>query len=762
MKKLLASFLFACAVPTALPACGPKHASFVKVDDVALGRVVVYRNGVAYYERRATVRDGQLTVEVPRERVDDFLKSLTVMDANSGQPLPISIPRDPDLTGGPTLQMTLRLAEIAPTDVVLTYVTESPAWKPSYRVVVQPNGKVMMEGWAIVDNTSGEDWNNVLVGVGSSSALAFRYDLWSVRQIERETLRSEARFALAPPTAVSPYDAQRGGPAVLTELGDDEIRLPDGHPGAESESTVAQVDSDELSSVAEGEQIVVTGSSPSYRSSNTSSGSVLGRRDLERSGGGLAGGGRAGKAGAPKPASRTAYGNIAGLNKPLDPVQRRQREAQGDQKLMNLPASVLQGNQTIVIEGYADSNRAGADGRASDRANLVKNQLIARGVAPARLRVVTKVEPNVGDRVRLVAEAAPPSATTPQGQSQAAADAPPVGESHFTSGRPMTVARGSSVMVSMVRTETDGDVVYLYDAESDRGNDRFAFRSVRLRNPTESTLETGPVTVYGDGRFVGEGLTEPIPPRAHVVVPFALDRQVVVEKSGGEEDRLSRLVTLQRGVLKAEVQHIRRTTLTLTNRLRTPAKVYLRHTVPKGWNLMAPSPTVFERVGDAHLFEVTVGPEGKAVVEIAEATPIERTLDLSADVTLEMMKVFVESPAPTAELRTQLRELLATHRTIADALTEQQSLRQRLSDYRARMDELHVQLVSLQAVKTGEDLMKNLKAKMKDISDRVQKTTIAIVDNEEKVMLSRVKFQDQLAELRLPDARDSKVVGAGK
>lgn len=744
MKKLLASILFACAVPAALPACGPKHATFIKVDDVALGRVVVYRNGVAYYERRATVRDGQLTVEVPRERVDDFLKSLTVMDANSGRPLPISIPRDPDLSGGPTLQMTLRLAETAATDVVLTYVTEAPAWKPSYRVVVQPGGKVLMEGWAIVDNTSGEDWNNVLVGVGSSSALAFRYDLWSVRQVEREMLQGEERFALAPPTAVSPYDASGGGgPTVLTELGDDEIRLPDGHPAAAGES-LAALDA----STHDSEELELTGSGSAGR------GAPSAARDKAEKGGKLGSLRQASKA------ARTSYGDVAGLNKPLDPTQRRAREALGDQKITNLPASVLNGNQTIVIEGYADANRAGAVTRAEDRANLVKNQLIARGIAPGRLQVVTKVEPNVGDRVRLVAKPQPAAAQQlSQGAAAAAADAPPVGESHFSSDRPMTVARGSSVMVSMVRTETDGDVVYLYDAESDRGNDRFAFRSVRLRNPTESTLETGPVTVYGEGRFVGEGLTEPIPPKAHVVVPFALDRQVVVEKSGGEEDRLSRLITLQRGVLRAEVQHIRRTTLTLTNRLRTPAKVYLRHTVPKGWNLMAPSPTVFERIGDAHLFEVTVGPQDKISVEIAEATPMERTLDLSAGVTLDMMKVFVEAPEPTAELRAQLRELLATHKGIVDALTEQESLRQRLAEYRARMDELHVQLVSLQAVKTGEDLMKNLKAKMRDISDRVQKTTIALVDNEEKVMLAKVRFQDQLAELKLPDAREGKVAG---
>ena len=44
------------------------------------------------------------------------------------------------------------------------------------------------------------------------------------------------------------------------------------------------------------------------------------------------------------------------------------------------------------------------------------------------------------------------------------------------------------------------------------------------------------------------------------------------------------------------------------------------------------------------------------------------------------------------------------------------------------MDELHGQIMTLQAVKTGGDLMTHLKTKMKDISDRVQKTTIEIVD----------------------------------
>src|SRR5215216_3006210 len=115
MNKRLAGFLLAAA----LAGCGPRHANYVKVDDVALGRVVIYRNGVAYYERRATVQGGALTVSVPRDRVDDFLKSLTVVDAITGNPLPVSIPRD-QANDGNYLVMKLQLPTKDKADVVLT------------------------------------------------------------------------------------------------------------------------------------------------------------------------------------------------------------------------------------------------------------------------------------------------------------------------------------------------------------------------------------------------------------------------------------------------------------------------------------------------------------------------------------------------------------------------------------------------------------------------------------------------------------------
>src|SRR4029079_16102083 len=90
------------------------------------------------------------------------------------------------------------------------------------------------QGWAIVDNTSGEDWKEVKAGVGSSSALSFRFDLWSILPREREMQTSHDRFAVAPPTGNSPYgDGDADGRTIA--LADDELPRPDSHPDGQAE-----------------------------------------------------------------------------------------------------------------------------------------------------------------------------------------------------------------------------------------------------------------------------------------------------------------------------------------------------------------------------------------------------------------------------------------------------------------------------------------------------------------------------------------------
>ncbi len=699
--------------------CGAKT-NYVKVDNVALGRVVVYRNGVAFYERRAKITGHDLTVRVPREKVDDFLKSLTVVDATTGKTLPVSFPRRRGEADG-IVEMTIQLPTTADvTDLKLTYVTEAPAWKPSYRIRVAPDGTVMFEGWAIVDNTSGEDWNKVKVGVGSSSALSFRYDLWSVRSVHRERLANRDRFAVAPPRGVSPYKEQTRGAGkakrVMARLGDDDIPRGNGHP--------SQYDAD-----VGKETVVATAAQPAPPLAARGG---YGRRTR----------------GYKRPARQTARKKAREHARRRRLRQRQQRQQRAARRVVQLAKRIRAGNHRVVIEGYSVASERSPRAKAADRANSLRNKLIDAGVSPGLL-VVRNRGVVRGERagVKLVVEdSASPKKDARKGQAHALER--PVGESHFESSTPMTVARDTSVMVSIVKKKTRGEVVYFYDPETSRGNRRYAFRSVRFQNPTSSTLENGPVTVYGKNRFVGEGMTDAIPPNATAIVPFALDRQIIVEPIVTKRDHIAKLVTIQRGVVTAKIQHVRRTRFKVTSRRYKRAKVFVRHAAQAGWTLTK-HPKKGERVGGAWIFQVDVGPGETKYVDIEESTPIVRTLDMRSPAGLKMVGFYLTASPDDPEFAGQIRALLKLNTELVDTRLTIDSVRVRLRDYRVRMDELHAQLVSLKAVKTKGPLMKHLQLKLKQISDRVQKATIQLVDLEQSALIARIRFQDGVADLSL-------------
>jgi hypothetical protein len=200
----------------------------------------------------------------------------------------------------------------------------------------------------------------------------------------------------------------------------------------------------------------------------------------------------------------------------------------------------------------------------------------------------------------------------------------------------------------------------------------------------------------------------------------------------------------------AEVQHRRSTRFTVTSRLAVPTKVYIRHKLAPEWTLVD-APSKLLKVGDSHLFEIDLGPGQTSMISIVEATPVDRSLELSSTAALDMMKVYVDEPEASPALRAQVEALLGTHRASVDLIDKIQTLREQLAEYRSRSGELHAQLVTLKAVKTGGDLMTALRGKLAETSERVQKATIELVNAQEQLMLARVKFQNQLADLRLTD-----------
>jgi hypothetical protein len=79
------------------------------------------------------------------------------------------------------------------------YVVERPIWKTSYRLRLEPNGKVFMQGWALVENTSDDDWNEVRMVLVSGRPISYKMNLYEPLYVPRPTVEPELFASLRPP-----------------------------------------------------------------------------------------------------------------------------------------------------------------------------------------------------------------------------------------------------------------------------------------------------------------------------------------------------------------------------------------------------------------------------------------------------------------------------------------------------------------------------------------------------------------------------------
>ncbi|RAI60797.1 DUF4139 domain-containing protein [Roseicella frigidaeris] len=114
-------------------------------------------------------------------------------------------------------RLSIRLAgATAPRRVGLTYVTAAPLWKPSWRLVLPEGGtgEARLQGWAVVENHSGADWEGVQLALVSGNPAAFAQPLYTPLQLARPVLpvRGAAPVTVEPDTGPRPAP-----PAPLAE-----------------------------------------------------------------------------------------------------------------------------------------------------------------------------------------------------------------------------------------------------------------------------------------------------------------------------------------------------------------------------------------------------------------------------------------------------------------------------------------------------------------------------------------------------------------
>jgi hypothetical protein len=82
----------------------------------------------------------------------------------------------------------------------VAYLTETPVWKTTYRLVLDENKAPYLQGWAIVENQTSQDWRNVKLSLVSGRPISFTMDLYQPLYNPRPLVQSELYANLKPQT----------------------------------------------------------------------------------------------------------------------------------------------------------------------------------------------------------------------------------------------------------------------------------------------------------------------------------------------------------------------------------------------------------------------------------------------------------------------------------------------------------------------------------------------------------------------------------
>jgi outer membrane protein OmpA-like peptidoglycan-associated protein len=723
---------------------------------MSLRRVVLYQNGVGYFERSGE-HDGRLTLRLRAFEIDDVLKSLTVVD-EGGETVSAIVPNDlAEADGDESVRLDLVLASRRGRRALVAYTTPAPAWRAAYRIVLPESGRGEGEGvlqaWAVVYNVSDEDWEGVELTLATSGPLTYAVDLRTPRFVARPDVSGN----LVTPVAIAAVEAEESsGPA---DDGDGIAAADDLCP-ADAEDRDGYEDADGCPDPDNDQDRILDRDDSCPNEPETYNGSEdedgcpdRGRIVIEES-------------------SITILDKIyfRDGSSAIDPQSR---------PIVEAIAATLRGNpqiRMVEVRGHAGPGEANGWAISAERAAALRAALVALGVEPDRLTVRAFGDSQPLDSSRSADGRArnrraelqildagqdappPPSAGTPPlritqesmaagGGSAAVADV--AGGTEYRLSDRVDVPARSSALVSILTKRVAAESVLLF--RPDPAVPRSAthpFRAARLRNDTGAELVPGTLAVFAEDGYLGEGLLSALAPGRHVFAPVGVDHSTTV-RSDPEPDREPvRILAVVDGEATLLESEIRRTRYEVVAGPRVPARIFIRHERTYAFGEARDLPPGTEENTDAYLVPVPVTAGRTSHVVIEERRPVERRVLLASDLRTDLLAYFGEGTLPE-ETAARLRAALEVRAELLAVQVAQEEAREALDDASMRSAELRQSLAALSAAgPRAAELRRTLVGRLEEAVARTEELSRAIAERTATATELRARLTEALRALR--------------
>jgi hypothetical protein len=505
-------------------------------------------------------------------------------------------------------RMTISTAGEGERSLLVSYISEVPVWKSTYRIVIPTEGKPLLQGWAIVDNTVGEDWKNVELSLVAGAPQSFVQELSQPYYTRRPVVALPENAMLTPQTHEATME--------------DAAPAPSPPPPASPKNSALMRPNAGLTMY---EQMGMASKSSRFSAAAGSAGGVV-----SGSGGGVGPGAGSGAGGGSY--KKWIDEDVAYI------VTDKDREAFGD--------SVAQSHELGDLFEY----------KLKDRVTIRKNQ---------------------------------------------------------------------SALVPILQSRIDSEKVSVWNP-----SESSVLRALWVNNTSDLTLDGGSFNVLEGDAFAGEGLMGAIKPGEKRILSYAADLGVLVDtKQKADNQRVTKIV-IAHGTMTQATQEREENTYTIRNRDTSTRTLVIEHPARPGWKLTDDAKPA-ESSASFHRFRLTLEPKKTTTLVVKEYRPILNSYQLT-NVTDNQIKFFLEQKMIDPDVEKALRRIVAQKNDIAviDAtITGRRAQVSSISDDQQRVRE---NMKALKGSAEEKALVERYVRELNEQEDRVQALRREIADLQQK------------------------------
>jgi hypothetical protein len=291
---------------------------------------------------------------------------------------------------------------------------------------------------------------------------------------------------------------------------------------------------------------------------------------------------------------------------------------------------------------------------------------------------------------------------------------------------PVTIRKNQSALVPIVSAPVEAERVSVWSAASPQVRS-----ALWVTNSTPYTLDGGSFSVLEDATFTGEGLIDALKPGEKRLLSYAADLSLRVDaRTDGTGPELVSSVRIARGVLIFERERRYKVTYLVRNEDAKLRTLVIEHPNRTGFKLVSTTKPD-ETATSALRFRVPVAAKATASLTVEEVTPVQATYQVSA-VNDDQVSLLVSQRALTPEVEKALRAVMAKRVEMAMVANEISARNNDTTEIFRDQERLRENLKALKGSAEEKNLVTRYTRQLDEQETRLDQIKREIADREAK------------------------------